>query len=296
VLFPENRNIAKYQEFTVVPEKTKILGEEEGYEEGYVRIRFTFARAPRFYTSTIVAPTIIFTFVSFGMFLLDIRVGERLAFGVSLLLVIVANSILTADMLPVCPERVWVQVLTTASYYWVITAVLESIAVAYLYFLETEDLEAKKKKAEERDLMSATMEEEKRDQEKKDCDHADRGSFARSSSGVDSTGDGSIILPLARRKNSIEHSSHEEPLPLKDEGVSKEEGRDPHGPCPAFRKRMKWQGTLFRTMRNILFGHPSPSWTWRMNAIRRMDRCCAVVFPVSYIIFFSVMIARNKYW
>eukprot|EP00567_Pseudictyota_dubia_P010235 CAMPEP_0197434680 /NCGR_PEP_ID=MMETSP1175-20131217/2379_1 /TAXON_ID=1003142 /ORGANISM="Triceratium dubium, Strain CCMP147" /LENGTH=610 /DNA_ID=CAMNT_0042963493 /DNA_START=59 /DNA_END=1891 /DNA_ORIENTATION=+ len=298
VLFPPERNIANYQEYTVLPERTTVRYDEEGF----ARIRFTFDRASRFYTSTIVVPTIIFTFVSFGMFLLDVRVGERLGFGVSLLLVIVANAILTADMLPICSERLWVKGLTTSSYYFVIAALLESIAVAYLYFLETEDLEAKKKKAEERDdggsLSTEEEEEERKEKKKVSYCRAGSGSFGGDSSRGDNTGGGSIVIPLAQR-TSMEHScSKEKSTTLEGQGrAEEEEGEgDATGCRILFRRRMKWQGTFRRTLENILFGSPRPSRTWRMTTIRRMDRFCAFAFPVTYIVFFSVMIARNKYW
>jgi len=66
----------KYQEFAVVPEKSSI--ELEG---NFIVTTFTFKRASRYYNLKIVIPTIFFTILTFGTFLLDQRVGERLGFG-----------------------------------------------------------------------------------------------------------------------------------------------------------------------------------------------------------------------
>ena len=119
---------------------------------------------------------VLFTLLSFGMFLLDLRVGERLAFGtyacwelvteqlstalfcssqerfshscaffllytgVSLLLVIIAQGILTAGLLPICGERLWIDQLTSTSMFWVLGALAESILVAHFFFHGNEGL------------------------------------------------------------------------------------------------------------------------------------------------------------
>uniref|UniRef100_A0A7S2E6E3 Neurotransmitter-gated ion-channel ligand-binding domain-containing protein n=2 Tax=Ditylum brightwellii TaxID=49249 RepID=A0A7S2E6E3_9STRA len=119
----------KYQEFTVVPEHTRTNKRDQRLD-----IVFCFKRSSAFYVNKLIVPTILFTILTFGSFLLDQRVGERLGFGVSTLLVIVAQSILTIDLLPVTKERLWVNVLTQGSQYFAIAVVLQSLLVAYLYY------------------------------------------------------------------------------------------------------------------------------------------------------------------
>lgn len=246
-LFAQSR-YAKYQEYTIIPERTTV-SYRTTLIHTQMRIRFVFERASRYYTTTIVAPTILFTFVSFGMFLLDIRVGERLAFGVSLLLVIVANSILTAGMLPICAERLWINVLTKSSYYWVMAALTESIIVAYLFFLETEDMERENSVRE--------------------------GSQAGEHNGQTSE------VP-------VDHT------PSQGSKVDAEESD--RSPVVENRPGMMRQKAFRLTLKHILISSPRPSLTWRMKAIRHMDRICIVIFPITYIAFFSTMLARNKYW
>ena len=84
-------------------------------------------------------PTTILTYVSFGTFLLDLRVGERLSFGMALTLVIVAQQIVTSGLLPVSNAYLWIDKYVSWSFYWVIFGLVESVAIGYLFFIR-EDL------------------------------------------------------------------------------------------------------------------------------------------------------------
>mmetsp|Transcript_13088 Transcript_13088/g.17533 ORF Transcript_13088/g.17533 Transcript_13088/m.17533 type:complete len:483 (-) Transcript_13088:415-1863(-) len=154
--------IRKYQEYAVVPEKSSI----ELEEGNLIRATFVFKRATRYYNLKIVIPTIFFTILTFGTFLLDQRVGERLGFGVSVLLVIVAQAILTSDILPVTEERLWINVLTQGSQYFSILAVAESLLVAYLHYIKVEPAEgmegssSHKRNDEERESFLENKKEE----------------------------------------------------------------------------------------------------------------------------------------
>ena len=76
-LLISDRHKANYHEFTIVKERASVTE----MSDNQLRYQFYFERSSRYYTQKIVVPTILFTLLSFGMFLLDIRVGERLAFG-----------------------------------------------------------------------------------------------------------------------------------------------------------------------------------------------------------------------
>ena len=69
---------AKYQEYILIKERSFGAWYNNGRD--FV-VQLYFRRASRFYTHRVVLPTIIFTMLSFGLFLLDVRIGERLAFG-----------------------------------------------------------------------------------------------------------------------------------------------------------------------------------------------------------------------
>ena len=111
-----------------------------------------FERSSRYYVLKILLPTIVFTILSFGVFLLDLRVGERLSYGLTVLLVIIAQDISTSTLLPITDKRLWVNTFVVASFYWVLITNLESVFVAWLYFVGDEHdekaiLEAEKKRS-----------------------------------------------------------------------------------------------------------------------------------------------------
>lgn len=79
-----------------------------------------------------------------GTFLLDLRVGERLSYGMALALVVVAQQIATGGLVPVSNERLWIDKFIGWSFYWVVVGLVESVFVGYLYFMR-EDKYAKAK-------------------------------------------------------------------------------------------------------------------------------------------------------
>lgn len=53
----------------------------------------------------------------------------------ALALVVVAQQIVTGDLVPVSNERLWIDKFIGWSFYWVIVGLVESVFVGYLYFL-----------------------------------------------------------------------------------------------------------------------------------------------------------------
>ena len=225
-------HVANYQEFKVIEDRSFVFLSDEGYPT----FQFYFDRASRFYTQTIVVPTILFTLLSFGTFLLDVRVGERLAFGVTILLVIVAQAIVTTGNLPICPERLWVTTLTTSSQYFVVASIMESLLVAYLFFVEKKELNESNEQA-------------------------------------------------AAAGTASDAAAHDD-----DSSTSKDEQAHPSTSIvPVCSK-----GPIASMMRHFL-DDELPQF-WRRKVIRQMDFVCVIFFPISYIIFFSVMLASRGDW
>ena len=106
-----NRIAPHYQEFTFIEDMSAF----ERLNDEMIRLKLYFRRSPRYYRMTVIIPTVLMTFLSFGQFVLDQRLGERLGFAVSLLLVMVAQSILTAELIPRCEELLWVNTFTSVS-------------------------------------------------------------------------------------------------------------------------------------------------------------------------------------
>jgi hypothetical protein len=170
--------------------------------------------------------------------------------GVSLLLVIIAQGILTAGLLPICSERLWIDQLTSKSLFWVVGALVESIFVAHLFFMETRD--------SERILHLASYSKRIPDE------HAPSG--YKSQDGIqDEQSQGLEAIDEEEQEKDAEESGH---LPSGTAAVSK--------------------------MASYALQNQTDS--WRRKAIKKLDRGCLVVFPVTYVIFVSIMFARNDKW
>jgi hypothetical protein len=115
-----------YHQFQLQPD----MCEAGRTPENHLFYTLYFQRAESYYVFNIVVPTIILTYVSFGSFLLDFRVGERLSFVLALALVIVAQQIVTADLMPVSDEGLWLDKFVGWSFYWVICVLVESVLIA----------------------------------------------------------------------------------------------------------------------------------------------------------------------
>ena len=95
-----------YTEFQILQDKTSC-----DYYTGLPRNAFHcqmfFGRAKSHYFRFILLPNIIFTTLSFGQFFLDFENGERLSYSVTILLILVTQSLVASSLLPVCQERLW---------------------------------------------------------------------------------------------------------------------------------------------------------------------------------------------
>jgi hypothetical protein len=100
-----------------------------------------FERATNYYVLKIIVPNILFTFLSFGPFWLDVRSGERLSFGVTILLAMVAVDIIAADLLPICPEYLFIECLVGGSILFAFFALVESCFVVYWYYKNEHEAE-----------------------------------------------------------------------------------------------------------------------------------------------------------
>ena len=68
-------------------------------------------------------------------FLLDLRVGERLGFGMALALVVVAQQIVTSELMPVSNQRLWLGSFVAWSFYWVLFGVIQSVVIGFLFYI-----------------------------------------------------------------------------------------------------------------------------------------------------------------
>jgi hypothetical protein len=256
-----------YNQFVVVPELS-----EHGISESSAAMFYTFyfRRARSYYVFNIIIPTTILTFVSFGTFLLDLRVGERLSYGVSLAVVVVAQQIVTKDLIPVSDERLWIDRFVGWSFYWVIFGLVESVFIGYLFFIR-DDFEREPVHAEE-----AAGD--------KDAGHA----FAELDEGNEVAGDqpGSHLEQIpedsttpADKRNGWEPSRS---LSFANFRQTLRRTRSRRKESITSRKRDKKPGPL----PNCFYHYP----------LRRIDHFCFFSATITYIIFLICMFSTRSFW
>lgn len=128
-----------YNEWKAIPE----LG-NQGTTWGGNGIYYNiyFKRATQHYIQNVVVPTAMLTYLSFLTFLLDMRVGERLGFGMAIALVVIAQQIVTSGMTPISNQNLWLDKFVGFSFYWVLVGVVQSVLIGFLFYLR-EDYQAK---------------------------------------------------------------------------------------------------------------------------------------------------------
>ena len=103
--------------------------------EEYTNLTFRihFKRQNLYYWWSVEVPGVLLTLLSFSVFWLDAeRCGERLGFGVTLLLAIEVTRIVINGLLPVCGEMLWVEILLNYNELFCAIALFESCFAAYV--------------------------------------------------------------------------------------------------------------------------------------------------------------------
>jgi len=91
-------------------------------------------RASFFYLNVAILPPIALTITSFGVFFMSYEVGERLGFGITLILAMEVTKVVIADFLPVCGEMMWIEVLLGINTWFTYLALLETCFVLFLAY------------------------------------------------------------------------------------------------------------------------------------------------------------------
>jgi hypothetical protein len=192
--------------------------------------------------------------------------------GVSLLLVNIAQGILTAGLLPICKERLWIDSLTTGSSVWVLGALAESILVAHFFFMETRDSER---------MLHLAINKQVPDE------HALGGSVT-SRDGIQDEQSQSLEA-IDEEEQERDESEHLPPRTRFLDYPATPNPRSVDAPGP----RLERRAALGRLTESVL---QKQTESWRRKAITNLDKGCLIVFPVTYIIFLIVMFATNDQW
>eukprot|EP00438_Fugacium_kawagutii_P007260 Skav221919 [mRNA] locus=scaffold5163:65683:67398:- [translate_table: standard] len=131
---------SSYQEYVIqsVSAEAKTTVYPSTQEEPWTLVKYTVAleRADFYYSMLIIMPTVLVTYLSFGAFFLSHQVGERLAFGITLLLVVEVMRTGVASYVPICGELLWVDLFMMLNTVFCYLSLLETMVVLTLAFTQ----------------------------------------------------------------------------------------------------------------------------------------------------------------
>mmetsp|Transcript_34053 Transcript_34053/g.49888 ORF Transcript_34053/g.49888 Transcript_34053/m.49888 type:complete len:295 (+) Transcript_34053:449-1333(+) len=148
-----------FQEYRMLTSRTfveEVTESLSGFENRFIRYRFYFDRAEKFYVHMFVIVYMLFSYLSFGTFWIDAESGDRLGFGTSILFLMVAQDISSADVTPVTQEFLWIRKLSLASKLLVLFTIIHSIVAMWIL---TKDFDGEDGSQEEREHFIETFEE-----------------------------------------------------------------------------------------------------------------------------------------
>lgn len=86
-------------------------------------------RATFFYLNFTLLPSVILSLISFSVFFMSFAVGERLGFGITLVLVVEVSKQTIASLLPICGELLWMELFFWINFLACVLALLERCPV-----------------------------------------------------------------------------------------------------------------------------------------------------------------------
>ena len=135
----ERTREATYQEFHLISGTAKRgVGEfpccydPRGWP--YVDFTVVLLRAEKHYDIKIIAMNILLTYLSFAVFLLDCKTGERLQFSITVLLTVVAADHLVTGVVPVCRPVLWIELFFIACWGFCTLSIIANIIVHWFYY------------------------------------------------------------------------------------------------------------------------------------------------------------------
>eukprot|EP00928_Gymnodinium_smaydae_P028995 TRINITY_DN21966_c0_g1_i1.p1 TRINITY_DN21966_c0_g1~~TRINITY_DN21966_c0_g1_i1.p1 ORF type:complete len:805 (-),score=104.50 TRINITY_DN21966_c0_g1_i1:17-2431(-) len=109
----------------------------------FVNILYTvqIQRGAAFYVMKLIVPQIAMAALSVITYFMDAAIGERLGFGITLVLAVIATDIVATDFMPVCDEVLLMNYVNWSSLLFCIIALFESGVVLSIYYLELLDFQ-----------------------------------------------------------------------------------------------------------------------------------------------------------
>ena len=122
-----------YSEFKVIKDKAKIAyGTENKWANDFF-VELYFHRAQSHYVFFSIFPSILFAIMSFGQYAISVTSGERLSFSVTVVLISVTHSIVTAEYLPICSEMLWLNIFNFVTMLFTLCGIVETLLILWYY-------------------------------------------------------------------------------------------------------------------------------------------------------------------
>ncbi|CAK9056001.1 unnamed protein product [Durusdinium trenchii] len=135
---------ASYQEYSIkkVEVDLKTTFYEAAGTDAWTVVKYTVElnRAAFYYGTLILFPTILVTVLSFGVFFMSHEVGERLSFGITLLLVVEVMRSTVSTFVPICGELLWIDLFMLVNSVFCCLSLLETMTVLFFAFHTDEHL------------------------------------------------------------------------------------------------------------------------------------------------------------
>jgi len=135
-----------YQEYKLLSDKVRTKLVTNFYpccpDEPWPVLSYTFVfkrTTSDFYLRTLVIPIILLTYLAASVFWFDVRCGERLAMGITILLAIVATQIVAAERLPKCAENLWIEMVCGYSKAFSCACLVESCIVTHIFYRQRKE-------------------------------------------------------------------------------------------------------------------------------------------------------------
>ena len=99
----------------------------------------SFQRSSDYYTFKLVLPSVVLTVLSFIAFFMDPDPGERLGFGITMILAMLASDITASGMMPVCNEKTFMDYLSQVCMLFGCLSLVETGVVLFLFYQKADD-------------------------------------------------------------------------------------------------------------------------------------------------------------
>jgi len=266
-----------YQEYSLVPSKVRAAVQDFYYpccpNEPWPTVSFTFVfkrETTVLYLRTLTIPVLLLTILASAVFWFDVRCGERLGYGITVLLSITAVEIIASESLPTCPELLWIEAFTSGSFMFSVCCLVESCYVTYLYFKQRKE-----------DLTEWIKTECSKREESSSGVVADDMSFFS----CDSAG---MVLSRSQSKSSEPSPPPEETILVSDVETA------PNGTLKRFKRpRKNKKRDMSSAEKWAVERDLDPA---QFNLVRRIDKIAFRIFALTYSLYVIFMFASVPIW